>query len=113
MAELVGPYYGTKSSSTLIDMFVSSKRNLHLSSLSVIPHAGHEIINELFNFRPTWIPVQQPAEMAVRYVDSSGMPRVKGGRDLKQSQSYPKGCFPQLSPHDVKHEGCYIMWVTR
>ena len=63
---------------------------------------GHEIINELFNFRPTWLPAQQPAEMAVRYVDSSGISRVKGGRDLKQSQSYPKGCFPQLSPHYVK-----------
>ncbi|CAK9088946.1 unnamed protein product [Durusdinium trenchii] len=31
-----------------------------------------------------------PAEMATRYIDGQGLPRVCGGKDLKNSQHYPR-----------------------
>lgn len=49
-------------------------------------------IEELHNFRPLRLPSDQgPVEMVVHYQDSKGRARIKGGRHLKQSQSYPKG----------------------
>ncbi len=35
-------------------------------------------------------PKLEEREMVVRYVDSNGKARVKGGRSLKASQHYPK-----------------------
>ena len=56
---------------------------------------GHQIIEELEDFKPRMLPVvQEPVEMAVRYKDANGKDRVKGGRDLKSSQSYPLGWEP-------------------
>lgn len=57
--------------------------------------SGDPAISELSDFapRPHELPQQQEAvQMAITYTDGAGRTRVKGGRDLKGSQSYP----PQL-----------------
>ena len=46
-------------------------------------------IGQIMDFKPLRLPPKQHREMAVIYVDSSGRKRVKGGKHLKQSQSYP------------------------
>ncbi|CAK9081172.1 unnamed protein product [Durusdinium trenchii] len=38
-------------------------------------------------------PQTEDVEMTVKYVDGSGKSRVKGGKDLKQSQAYPRRCL--------------------
>lgn len=49
-------------------------------------------IEEINNFRPVRTPaVQEPMEMVIHYKDAKGRDKIKGGRHLKQSQSYPKG----------------------
>ena len=45
-------------------------------------------------------------EMVVHYVDSKGIKRIAGGRDLKGSQAYPKGfgtavCRLQAKPYET------------
>ena len=55
-------------------------------------YSNWRMIGELHEFRPLSLPAPtQPIEMVVRYTDSSGRSKIKGGRHLKQSQSYPKG----------------------
>ena len=55
-------------------------------------YSNRRMIGELHEFRPLSLPAPtQPIEMVVRYTDSSGRSKIKGGRHLKQSQSYPKG----------------------
>lgn len=54
--------------------------------------AGHGHINDLLDERR---PSSQSSgngapEMVVRYIDSKGVARCKGGRDLKTSQHYPR-----------------------
>lgn len=41
------------------------------------------------DFAPSWLPPAAEVEMAVKYVDRHGKQRVKGGKHLKGSQSYP------------------------
>lgn len=55
-------------------------------------YSNRRMIGELHEFRPLSLPAPtEPIEMVVRYTDSSGRSKIKGGRHLKQSQSYPKG----------------------
>ncbi|CAL1163650.1 unnamed protein product, partial [Cladocopium goreaui] len=63
----------------------------------------HKIINELPDFKPTWLPELPPVEMAVKYVDGSGKQRVKGGSSLKASQSYPLQFGRALSKLRSRH----------
>ena len=58
--------------------------------------AGHQFIEDLGEFAPRWLPEIEEVQMAVHYKDSNGKDRVKGGKDLKNSQSYPLPFFPQL-----------------
>ena len=53
-------------------------------------YSNRQEISEINEFRPQRLPSQQPVEMVVRYTDGHGQSRVKGGKHLKQSQSYPK-----------------------
>ena len=55
------------------------------------------MIEDLPNFRPTSLPELPKAEMAIRYYDKAGKARVKGGKYLKSSQSYPVLFHPQLA----------------
>ena len=50
---------------------------------------GDRCIEELSEFKPRYLPPLPPVQMSIRYVDSAGKQRIKGGRDLKSSQSYP------------------------
>ncbi|CAK9103962.1 unnamed protein product [Durusdinium trenchii] len=52
-------------------------------------YASDAAIDQLEDFRPRHLPPPPPVEMAVIYTDSSGKQRVKGGKHLKASQSYP------------------------
>jgi len=52
------------------------------------------MINELPQFQPTWLPEREEVQMAIKYQDHQGKARVKGGRDLKSSQSYPVPFLP-------------------
>lgn len=56
------------------------------------PHVGspgEKYIEELPDFKPKYLPPLPPVQMAIKYLDSSGRKRIKGGCDLKRSQSYP------------------------
>lgn len=66
-------------------------------------YSSHKIINELPDFKPTWLPELPPVEMAVKYVDGSGKQRVKGGSSLKASQSYPLQFGRALSKLRSRH----------
>ncbi len=57
-------------------------------------YSSHIMINELPQFQPAWLPEREPVQMAVRYKDHAGRERVKGGKDLKSSQSYPVQFYP-------------------
>ena len=47
-------------------------------------------IEDLHEYRPLRLPtVEHSVEMVVHYKDAKGQDRIKGGRDLKNSQSYP------------------------
>ena len=53
---------------------------------------GESMIDELDEFAPAVrVEVRPEVEMAISYTDRSGRRRVKGGRHLKSSQSYPIG----------------------
>lgn len=51
--------------------------------------SGEEEIEELTDFKPKSLPEAPEVQMVIKYVDGSGKRRVKGGADLKSSQSYP------------------------
>ena len=60
------------------------------------PEQGRSEIGDLGLFKP--LPFQLPKhegkkEMVQAYKDSNGRDRIKGGSDLKSSQSYPKWSF--------------------
>ena len=59
---------------------------------------GKKEIEDLGKHKPRahQLPKHEPKEMVQAYVDSSGRARVKGGRDLKASQSYPRWFFAQM-----------------
>ena len=67
-------------------MFLGAKASLQTPSIS---NLGRPEIAELYKYRPRWLPPAIKTEMVERYVDSKGQVKIKGGRDLKQSQSYP------------------------
>lgn len=50
---------------------------------------GHSDVERLGDYAPSWLPATAPVEMAVIYYDKRGVKRVKGGKHLKSSQSYP------------------------
>ena len=54
-------------------------------------------MQNLDEFRPLrcQLPKHEAKEMAVSYIDKNGVKRVKGGKDLKSSQSYPRLFFGQ------------------
>ena len=43
--------------------------------------------------KPHQLPRHEKKEMVQAYVDGSGKQRIKGGRDLKASQAYPRWSF--------------------
>lgn len=45
------------------------------------------------DYAPRHRPNTENVEMAVIYTDGKGRRRVKGGKHLKASQSYPLPCF--------------------
>lgn len=57
-----------------------------------VVNLGKQEIDELPNYKPYdyELPVHGEKEMVEHYIDSRGNPRIKGGRDLKSSQSYPR-----------------------
>lgn len=55
-------------------------------------YQGDRAIDHLDDYEPAWLPsTHKVVEMAIVYEDSKGVKRVKGGADLKGSQSYPLG----------------------
>jgi hypothetical protein len=129
----VGPLYGSAGRSPCCETTnqVSWYRRVIVGSIASVfskkpsssasnnHYQGHEIINEILNFKPSWLPAPDPVQMAVTYVDSAGKKRVKGGRDLKNSQSYPTGFCPQLFHIRKQCQKCYhyyrwcrILWFT-
>ena len=54
-------------------------------------YSSESMIDQLHEFRPRGLPQRDASEvqMVVHYTNSAGEARIKGGRDLKQSQSYP------------------------
>ena len=55
-------------------------------------YSNRPMIDQLHVYRPPRLgDTNNEVEMVVHYTDSSGRARVKGGKHLKQSQSYPRG----------------------
>lgn len=56
-------------------------------------YSNRPMIDELHLYRPLRLgdTNNNEVEMVVHYTDSSGKARIKGGKHLKQSQSYPRG----------------------
>jgi len=52
-------------------------------------YSSHSDVERLMEFAPSWVPPAPEVEMAVKYIDRRGKQRVKGGKHLKGSQSYP------------------------
>ena len=67
-------------------------QNHTYANLSCI--SGHHAIDLLPDYQTTRRLVEK--EMVCRYTDSAGESRICGGRDLKSSQAYPKGCLDQV-----------------
>ncbi|CAK9050135.1 unnamed protein product [Durusdinium trenchii] len=63
----------------------------------------HDIVEDVDDFRPRWLPPREAVEMAVVYQDGRGVTRVKGGRHLKASQAYPLGFGKALSAVRNRH----------
>ena len=63
--------------------------------LKHVVNLGKQEIDELPNYKPYdfELPVHDKKEMVEHYLDSNGKHRIKGGRDLKSSQSYPLLCL--------------------
>ena len=70
----------------------------------VAPSLGSEELDNLEDFAPAWLPPTEPVQMAVIYQDKKGKTRVKGGKDLKGSQSYPIQ-LPVRSIYDM----CFVL----
>lgn len=51
---------------------------------------GHQVIEELNDYADKNFIPKQDMEVSRKYTDGSGRPRVCGGRNLKQTQAYPK-----------------------
>lgn len=54
---------------------------------------GRNEINELNHFADKSLLPSGDTQMVVRYKDAQGRNRIKGGSDLKKSQSYPRKFF--------------------
>ena len=57
-------------------------------------YSTRPMIDQLHSYRPLRLRntnTEDPVEMVVHYTDGNGRARVKGGKHLKQSQSYPPG----------------------
>ena len=68
-----------------------------LHTFQLMGARGEAAIQNLADFAPASLPTtSSPREMAVAYTDSQGRRRVKGGRHLKASQSYPLGLLDIL-----------------
>lgn len=66
---------------------------LHTSTVIFKFILGRNEINELNQFADRSRVPTGSTEMAIRYKDSKGRDRIKGGSDLKKSQSYPRKFF--------------------
>lgn len=63
----------------------------YFQALLLETHKGHEYINEIDDFAPVNVPPRpQSLQLVDHYIDSKGVARVKGNKNLKSSQSYPK-----------------------
>lgn len=54
------------------------------------PLWGHRHIDDLPMYKKPGVSNGERPEMTIKYQDAQGVMRCKGGRDLKQSQHYPK-----------------------
>lgn len=54
-------------------------------------YSSESMIEQLHEFCPRVLPAVDTSEiqMVVHYTNSAGQAKIKGGRDLKRSQSYP------------------------
>ena len=57
---------------------------------------GKPEADDVNNFANRALVPAKSSEMVVHYKDSNGVDRIKGGRDMKASQAYPKMCFGQI-----------------
>ena len=72
---------------------------------------GSVAINALMDFKqPRQLEARQ---MVTRYIDSSGVPRVTGGADLKASQAYPVQFLEKDSKPTKPPQGCdwYLFYI--
>ena len=60
--------------------------------MPVLLASGHKEMDHINDYANKALKGNKKAkEMVVHYVDQSGKHRIKGGSDLKSSQSYPRG----------------------
>ena len=64
---------------------------------------GRREIQELNDFADRSLRPENQSEMIVRYEDSEGNKRIKGGSDLKASQAYPKKLIPTQIVWKFRH----------
>lgn len=74
-----------------------SKKPTHL-------YSSHQVIEELNDYADKNFIPKQDMEVSRKYTDGSGRPRVCGGRNLKQTQAYPKRFGRVLSKLRTKHK---------
>ena len=80
---------------------------------------GKPEADDVNNFANRSLVPAKTSEMVIHYKDSKGVDRIKGGRDLKASQAYPKMCSGQIScwwetlfcPNGEANAGTISMWV--
>ena len=79
--------------------------NVHLSPFLRTQHIyiyyiymgplGKPEADDVNNFANRSLVPAKTSEMVIHYKDSKGVDRIKGGRDMKASQAYPKMCSGQ------------------
>ena len=57
---------------------------------------GKPEADDVNNFANRSLVPAKTSEMVIHYKDSKGVDRIKGGRDMKASQAYPKMCSGQI-----------------
>ena len=74
---------------TSLSLFRFEKHNVTTPAITV--YLGHEAINQIDDYELTNIP-NQPGNVSLvdHYVDRQGVSRVKGNKQLKASQAYPR-----------------------
>lgn len=58
--------------------------------------SGEDYISHLDTYADKSAKPPNKSEMVVKYTDSQGKARIKGGADLKMSQSYPRRALERM-----------------